>query len=81
MRYAFPSVDGIELARTDVAPDRRRGALLGLELTNPKKNARTVNVFVDAHSELMTQYPWGFAGTVPNASDNAPDSGRSTATG
>ena len=75
VRYAFPSVDGIELRRTDVAPDRRRGALLGLELTNPKKNARTVNVFVDAHSELMTQYPWGFAGTVPNASENAPDRG------
>ena len=30
---------------------------------------------VDAHSELMTQYPWGFGGTVPNASDNAPDTG------
>ena len=28
---------------------------------------------VDAHSELMTQYPWGFGGTAPNASDNAPD--------
>ncbi|MET0686287.1 MAG: glycogen debranching protein [Solirubrobacteraceae bacterium] len=75
VRYAFPSVDGIGLRRTDVAPDRRRGALLGLELTNPKKNARTVNVFVDAHSELMTQYPWGFGGTVPNASENAPDRG------
>ena len=75
VRYAFPSVDGIELERTDVAPDGRRGALLGLELTNTKKNARTVNVFVDAHSELMTQYPWGFSGTVPNASDNAPDRG------
>ena len=31
---------------------------------------------VDAHSELMTQYPWGFGGTVPNASDNAPDTRR-----
>ena len=30
---------------------------------------------VDAHSELMTQYPWGFGGTVPNASDNAQDRG------
>ena len=36
---------------------------------------RTVTVMVDAHSELMTQYPWGFGGTVPNASDNAPDTG------
>ena len=74
-RYEFPSVDGIGLRRTDVAPDGRRGALLGLELTNPKKNGRMVNVFVDAHSELMTQYPWGFGGTVPNASDNASDTG------
>ena len=29
----------------------------------------------DAHSELITQYPWGFGGTTPNASENAPDSG------
>ena len=75
VRYAFPSVDGMQLERTDVAPDGRRGALLGLKVTNPKKNGRTVNVFVDAHSELMTQYPWGFGGVVPNASDNVPDTG------
>ena len=36
---------------------------------------KTVKVKVDAHSELMTQYPWGFSGTVPNASDNAQDRG------
>jgi hypothetical protein len=74
-RYALPSIDGIGLARTDFVPDGRRGALLGLELTNPKKNARHVNVMVDAHSELMPQYPWGFDGVVPNASDNAADRG------
>ena len=33
---------------------------------------------VDAHSELMTQYPWGFTGTVPNASDNAAGSRRAS---
>lgn len=74
-RYDLPSIDGIELRRTDVAPDGRRGALLGLELTNPKKNRRNVNVFVDAHSELMTQYPWGFDNVIPHASENALDSG------
>src|SRR5215216_1346206 len=73
-RYALPPIDGVALRRTDFAPDRRRGALIRLRLTNPKKNRKHVNVMVDAHSELMTQYPWGFAGTVPNASDNAPDS-------
>ena len=75
VRYALPSIDGIELRRTDFAPDGRRGALLGLKLTNPKSNPKHVNVMVDAHSELMTQYPWGFDGTVPNASDNVADTG------
>ena len=32
-------------------------------------------VKVDAHSELMTAYPWGFSGVTPNASDNLPDHG------
>jgi hypothetical protein len=74
-RYELPPVDGIALRRTDFAPDGTRGALLGLRLSNTHKNKRTVRVMVDAHSELMTQYPWGFAGTTPNASDNALDSG------
>ena len=56
-------------------PDGRRGALFGLEITNPGA-ARTVRLTVDAHSELMGQYPWGFTGVTPNASDNLPDSGR-----
>jgi hypothetical protein len=72
-RYDLPAIDGIGLRRTDVAPDGVRGALLGLTLSNPGGHTRTVDVMVDAHSELMTQYPWGFGGTVPNASDNAPD--------
>jgi hypothetical protein len=72
-RYDLPAVDGIRLKRTDVAPDGRRGALIGLELSNPSPRTQHVTVKVDAHSELMTQYPWGFAGTVPNASENAQD--------
>ena len=74
-RYDLPAIDGIGLRRTDVAPDGVRGALLGLTLSNPGRDKRTVDVMVDAHSELMTQYPWGFGGTVPNASNNAPDTG------
>ncbi|MEA2136060.1 MAG: hypothetical protein QOC68_3969 [Solirubrobacteraceae bacterium] len=74
-RYDLPSIDGIGLERTDVAPDNRRGALIGLKLSNPSRHKKTVKVMVDAHSELMTQYPWGFDGTVPNASENAQDRG------
>ncbi len=72
-RYDLPPAGGIRLRRTDVVPDGRRGALLGLTLTNPDRRKRTVAVRVDAHSELMTQYPWGFSGTTPNASENAQD--------
>ncbi len=41
----------------------------------PGQRGATVRIQVDAHSELMGQYPWGFDGVVPRASDNAPDTG------
>ena len=39
-RYDLPSIDGIGLERTDVAPDGRRGALIGLKLTNPTQRTQ-----------------------------------------
>ena len=63
-RYALPSIDGLRLERTDFVPDGRRGALLGLKLTNPSRRAHDRQVTIDAHSELMAQYPWAFAGTA-----------------
>jgi hypothetical protein len=68
----LPETAGLELERTDFAPDGRRAALFGLRITNPGA-ARTVEVAVDAHSELMGAYPWGFDNVVPNASDNLAD--------
>jgi hypothetical protein len=73
-RYDLPDTAGLEVERTDFVPDGRRGALFGLKVTNPGA-ARTAKLSVDAHSELMGQYPWGFSGVTPNASDNLPDSG------
>jgi hypothetical protein len=73
-RYDLPDTAGLEVERTDFVPDGRRGALFGLRVTNPGA-ARTAKLSVDAHSELMGQYPWGFTGVTPNASDNLPDSG------
>jgi hypothetical protein len=73
-RYALPDTAGLRVARTDFAPDGRRGVLFGLTITNPGA-ARTAKLTVDAHSELMGQYPWGFTGVTPNASDNLPDKG------
>src|SRR3984893_9335383 len=73
-RYDLPDTVGLKLQRTDLAPDGRRGVLFGLKITNPG-NARTAKLSVDAHSELMSQYPWGFTGVTPNASDNILDQG------
>ena len=70
----FPDTAGLRVKRTDFAPDGRRAVLFGLELTNPASTTRTVTVKVDAHSELMGAYPWGFDNVEPNAADNLPDS-------
>ncbi|HEY1568779.1 MAG TPA: hypothetical protein VGF68_17245 [Solirubrobacteraceae bacterium] len=73
-RYDLPTTDGLRLQRTDFAPDAHRAVLFGLKMTNPGAK-RTFTVKVDAHSELMGAFPWGFSGVVPNASDNLPDHG------
>ena len=77
-RYDLPDTGGLHVQRTDVAPDANRAALFGLALTNPAAADKTVTVKVDAHSELMTAYPWGFTGVTPNASDNIADQGAFT---
>ncbi len=74
-RYDLPDTGGLRLQRTDFVPDGRRAALFGLQMSNAAGSARTVTVKVDAHSELMSQFPWGFKGLVPNASENLPDHG------
>jgi hypothetical protein len=73
-RFDLPDTAGFKVERTDFVPDGHRAALFGLKITNPGA-ARTAVLSVDAHSELMTQYPWGFTGVTPNASANLPDRG------
>jgi hypothetical protein len=63
---------GVRVERTDVAPDGVRAGLIGLRLTAP--TARTVRLDVDAHSELMTAYPWGST-TPDQKAANLPDTG------
>ena len=60
VRYDLRRTAGSTSQRTDVAPDGARGALLGLELTQPGAPARARSrVQVDAHSELMVAVPVG----------------------
>ncbi len=70
-RMDLPAPGGLELRRTDFVPDGRRGALFGLTLRNTG-GTRTPTIMVDAHSELMSAYPWGW--TTPSATTfNEPD--------
>jgi hypothetical protein len=63
---------GLSVARTDTSPDGLRAGLVGLTVT--ADSDRTVRLDVDAHSELMSAYPWGW--TTPNATTfNLSDSG------
>jgi hypothetical protein len=71
-RTDFGKAGGIHVARTDFAPDGLRAGLVGLTLS--ADDASQVNLTVDAHSELMSAYPWGW--TSPNQADfNLPDTG------
>lgn len=63
-RMDFPDAAGLKVSRTDFAPDGRRAALFGLTLRNGGA-AKTVDIAVDAHSEVMSHYPWAW--TTPNS--------------
>jgi hypothetical protein len=65
----------VDVRRTDFVPDGIRATLVGLTLTS--STAKTVKLDVDAHSELMQSYPWGW--TTPSAATaNLPDTGSYT---
>jgi hypothetical protein len=73
VRMDLPTTSGLKLRRTDFVPDGTRGVLTRLELTNPGAERR-ITLKVDAHSELLSHYPW--ASTTPNAGGfNLPDRG------
>src|SRR5260370_39820009 len=69
-QMALPTTGSLKITRTDFAPDGRRAVEFGLTLT--ASNSAPFELNVDAHSELMGAYPWGF--TTPNQLDfNLPD--------
>ncbi len=62
VRYDLPTRNGVLASRLDFVPDGIRAGLTGLTFTAP--TSRTLVLTVDAHSELMSAYPWG--GTNPS---------------
>ena len=70
--YGYTRMDlGGGVQRTDVVPDGGRAGLVGLKFDG---RAHQVKLTVDAHSELLKAYPWGW--TTPSQSTaNLPDTG------
>ncbi|MGH3368944.1 MAG: glycogen debranching protein, partial [Nocardioidaceae bacterium] len=72
-RIDYGSPGGVGVSRTDFVPDGLRATLVGLTFRTTGA-ARSVDLDLDAHSELIPSYPWGW--TTPNAGQtNLPDTG------
>ncbi len=65
VQMRFPETEGLRVTRTEFAPDRSPVALVGLTLRNPGDTSRSIKLTMDARSEVMAAYPWGW--TKPNA--------------
>jgi glycogen debranching enzyme len=63
----FPTTDGLNVTRTEFSPDGSPVVLVGLTLQNPNTTSKSVELTMDARSEVMAAYPWGW--TTPNAKD------------
>jgi hypothetical protein len=57
VRADLPTTKGVSASRTDFVPRGVSGALVGLSLR--AERSRTITLRADAHSELMSSYPWG----------------------
>jgi hypothetical protein len=69
-RFAYRGA-GLSAERVEFASAGNRATVIGLTLRADRK--RDVLLALDAHSELMPAYPWGW--TTPSAAVNGPDSG------
>ena len=58
VKMDLPGREGLTVSRTDFVPDGKRAALFGL--TFSADTAQSFTLKMDAHSELMSAYPWGW---------------------
>jgi len=58
VRMTLPGRPGLTITRTDFVPDGRRGVLIGMSLRASTAGEQRFTLKVDAHSELMSIYPW-----------------------
>ncbi|MEA2267530.1 MAG: hypothetical protein QOC64_140 [Solirubrobacteraceae bacterium] len=74
-RMTLPGRPGLTVERTDVVPGDARGLLIGLRLRSTGAEQPLV-LTMQAHSELMSAYPWGETKPFTQARFNLPDAAR-----
>lgn len=67
VRMDFPRTRGFDVSRTEFSPDGSPVTLVGLTVSNPQGGSRAFKLTMDARSEVMAAYPWGW--TTPNAKE------------
>jgi hypothetical protein len=72
VRMALPARPGLSIERTDFVPDDARGMLIGLRLRSTA-GEQAVDLTMQAHSELMSAYPWGETKPFTQLEFNLPD--------
>jgi hypothetical protein len=78
VRAELPTTDGVSASRADFVPRGGSGALVGLSLRSDR--TRTITLRADAHSELLSSYPWGEtkpSQTLVNLADSVSVRGKS----
>jgi hypothetical protein len=71
VRMDLTGPGGLRVQRVDVVPDGGRATLVGLTFSGERSG---VSLSVDAHSELLSAYPWGWT-TPSQETENLPDTG------
>jgi glycogen debranching enzyme len=80
VKMEFPRTQGFDVSRIEFSPDGSPVILVGLTVANPESGSRSFKLTMDARSEVMAAYPWGW--TTPsakqfNGKDEASFDGRS----
>ncbi|CAN5772441.1 hypothetical protein BH20ACT23_BH20ACT23_27100 [soil metagenome] len=74
-RQEFAARTGIQMTQTAFSPDGSPVVLVGVELSNANTNRRAFSLRMDARSDILSAYPWGW--TEPSAAEfNRDDEGR-----
>ncbi len=74
IQMQLPEANGLEVTRTEFAPDGSPAVLVGLTVNNTGDEDRSLDLAMAARSDIMASYPWGE--TEPSVEDvNEKDEG------